>query len=108
MADGVQAIVKRVVTKAKSGDLTAARLVLDRLVPVRRGRPIEVSLPPITDAAGVATAQAAVVEAAARGAITFEEAEALSSLIDNRRKSIEMLDHEARLAEIEYRLKARK
>ena len=40
MADDVAGIVESVLTAAKAGDMTACRIILDRLVPVRRGRPV--------------------------------------------------------------------
>jgi hypothetical protein len=48
MADhAAQAVVKAVVAAAKDGDMTAARLVLDRIAPPCRGRPVRLNLPPI-------------------------------------------------------------
>ena len=35
-------VVQAVLDKAKSGDMAAARLVIDRIVPVRKGRPRDV------------------------------------------------------------------
>jgi hypothetical protein len=51
MADHAQAVVKAVVAAAKDGDMTAARLVLDRIAPPCRGRPVRLNLPPIVSAA---------------------------------------------------------
>ena len=45
MADDVKSIIEAVVAAAKGGDMTAARIVLDRLAPVRRGRPVQFDLP---------------------------------------------------------------
>jgi hypothetical protein len=39
MAEDVEAVVQAVVEKAKAGDMTAARMIIDRMVPLRRGRP---------------------------------------------------------------------
>jgi hypothetical protein len=39
MAGDAEAVVNAVVTAAKGGDMTAARLVLDRIAPPCRGRP---------------------------------------------------------------------
>ena len=33
-----------------AGDMTAARLILDRIVPVRKGRPVRLPLPPVKTA----------------------------------------------------------
>jgi len=67
MADDAEAVVKAVVAAAKNGDMTAARLVLDRIAPPCRGRPVRVDLPPIVGAADLVKALAAVADAMARG-----------------------------------------
>ena len=59
MADHAQAVVKAVVAAAKDGDMTAARLVLDRIAPPCRGRPVRLNLPPIVSAADLVRALAA-------------------------------------------------
>ena len=45
MAEDGDAVVKSVVAKAKEGDMQAARLVLDRILPPRKGRPVQLDLP---------------------------------------------------------------
>lgn len=40
MQDDAKDIVKVVLEAAKGGDMTAARLILERIAPVRRGRPV--------------------------------------------------------------------
>jgi hypothetical protein len=49
MEGGAEAIVQAIVDAAAKGDMTAARLVLDRIVPVRKGRAIHLTLPAIED-----------------------------------------------------------
>ena len=45
-----EAITQIVTAKALEGDIIAIRLVLDRIVPVRRERPIFFELPPLNTA----------------------------------------------------------
>jgi hypothetical protein len=52
-------VVKAVVAAAKDGDMTAARLVLDRIASPCRGRPVRLNLPPIVSAADLVRALAA-------------------------------------------------
>ena len=47
MAGDAEAVVRAVIDAAKGGDMTAARLVLDRIAPPCRGRPVRLDLPPI-------------------------------------------------------------
>ena len=47
MQDDAKDIVEAVLKAAKGGDMTAARMVLDRIAPARKGRPVEFELPAI-------------------------------------------------------------
>ncbi len=69
MEEGADAIARKVVDLAKEGDISAARLVIERLVPVAKERPIFLSLPDTGSAEGVAHAQAAILQAVAAGDI---------------------------------------
>jgi Family of unknown function (DUF5681) len=53
MEDDAEDIVRAVVNAAKAGDPTAMRLCIERLVPVRKGRPTTFDLPQIKTAADV-------------------------------------------------------
>ena len=95
-------IVRVVLAAAKNGDLTAARLILDRIAPVPRDRRLApFDLPVIDTAAAAALAQGVVIAAVAGGELRPSEGEALAGLIELRRRSVESQDFEARLAEIE-------
>jgi hypothetical protein len=74
------AITRAVAAEAKRGDMVAARLVLDRLWPVARGRALKLDLPSATNAA-VNKAPAKLLEAVADGMLTPEEAQAVSGLL---------------------------
>jgi hypothetical protein len=66
LLDGeVERLTRKAIERALEGDGVALRLCLERLIPPRRDRPIRLDLPPIPDAAGVAAAQQAVVQAVA-------------------------------------------
>jgi hypothetical protein len=89
MAEDTEAVVLAVVTAAKGGDMTAARLILDRIAPPRRGSPVSFKLPTIETAADISKALSAVVASVACGELTPDEATAISGLIETRRKVIE-------------------
>jgi Family of unknown function (DUF5681) len=61
MADDAEGVVQTVIEAAKAGDMTAARLILDRIAPPRRGSPVSFALPAIKTAADVTKALSAVV-----------------------------------------------
>ena len=73
MEDEAEAITGAVIDLAKGGDLTAARLVLDRILPVRKGRPINLDLPLIKSSEDVATAVAATIQTMCEAEITPNE-----------------------------------
>jgi ribosomal protein L17 len=101
MAGDAEAVVNAVVTAAKEGDMTAARLVLDRIAPPCRGRPVRLDLPPIVSAADLVKALAAVADAMARGVLSAEEAQAAAAVLEHHRKAVETFDLERRITAIE-------
>ena len=105
MEGQAEAITRRVVNAALEGDMVAIKMVLDRLVPARKSRPIQIDLPPTIDAGGVALAQARVVASVAGGEITPDEGMALSGLLEARRKAIETEELAARLQHLEAAVK---
>ncbi|MCB1968692.1 MAG: hypothetical protein KDI64_22255, partial [Candidatus Accumulibacter sp.] len=101
MEEGAAAIAKKIVEMAKQGDMSAARLVLERLVPPAKERPIFLDLPDTTSADGVAKAQAAILQAVAIGDLLPGEAATLASIVEARRKAVETLELEARISALE-------
>ena len=55
-----EALTKKAIELAKTGDMQALRLCLDRLVPPRKDRPVSFELPAITCAGDAAKASAAL------------------------------------------------
>src|SRR3982074_2669580 len=74
MQDDVENVVAAVVDAARDGDMTAARIVLDRIVPARRDNPVSFDLPKIERPADAVTASAAILSAVAEGRLTPGEA----------------------------------
>lgn len=101
MEGQADAITQRVVNAALAGDMSAIKLVMDRVAPARKSRPIRIDLPAIGDARGVALAQATVVAAVAGGDVTPDEGMALSGLLEARRRALETEQLEVRLQRLE-------
>jgi hypothetical protein len=101
----VPRIMARLEKDALKGDKAAAKLILDRTIPPRRGFPIAIKLPPINTAADVVAAMSVVMAKLASGTLSTIEAAELSSVIDAARKSIELNDVERRLATLEGKFK---
>ena len=68
--------------------MTAARLVLERIAPVRKGRPVYFDLPPVNTAGDIAAAMAALTTAMASGDLTPDEAATVASVLEMRRKTM--------------------
>ena len=104
IADGEAAgVLRDVIAKAKSGDLRAAEILLSRAWPVRKGRPVTFDLPSSATTDGIGVALDAVLRATAQGEITPDEAAAIGGVLEIRRKAIEHIEIEARLAALEAR-----
>ncbi len=104
LMDGqAETITQKAVDLALEGDTTALRLCLERILPPRKSRPINIALPEVKTAESVAEAQAAVVQAVADGELTPEEGSTITGILEARRKAIETQDHENRIAALEAR-----
>ena len=80
-----EAITRKVIDLAKSGDMTAIKLCMDRLAPPRRSAAIACDLPPLADRDSALSALAALVAAVSAGDVTPSEATAVSRIIDQYR-----------------------
>jgi hypothetical protein len=90
-----------VVNAAKSGDMRAAEILLRRVWQERKGRPVAFDFPAIETTADVTKALSAVVASIASGELTPEEATAVSSVIETKRKAIETQELEKRVVALE-------
>ena len=102
LADGeAEGIFAQVVASARGGDMKAADIILSRAWPQRKGRPVAFSVPPVASPANVLDAHRAILAAVGNGQITPEEATLLSGLLENKRKALETVEIETRLAKLE-------
>jgi hypothetical protein len=103
MEGHAEQITQTIIDAANRGDLAAARMVLERLAPPVRERPLALDLPDTSTAEGISAAQRAVLEAVGAGEILPAEATALSSVVDARRKAFETEELERRISLLEER-----
>ena len=101
MEGDTEGVIRAVIEKAKDGDMQAAKLILDRVVPLRKGRPIQIALPDMGDSTDVVKALSAMLQAVATGELSPEEAQSVASIIETQRRAIETLELETRIAELE-------
>jgi hypothetical protein len=102
LLDGeAEELTRKCIELAKTGDTTALRLCMERIAPVRKGRPVNVNLPPIATAEDVLGAIGATIEAMSQGDLTPDEASVIAGVLEIKRKAIETVDLEARLSAVE-------
>jgi hypothetical protein len=101
-------IGRKAVEMAKTGDTAAMRLVMERLLPPRKDRPIMFTLPKLETAADAVKATAALVEAVSVGDITPGEASELSKLVDGFTNALKAEDLQKRVEAIEAAIGAAK
>ena len=100
-AEGAEDVLRQAVTAAKGGDMRAAEMILSRVWPPRRGRPVALALPAVLTAADTVAALGALVGAVAAGELTTEEGAAVAGMLEMQRRAIETADLERRVAELE-------
>jgi len=108
LLDGeAEALTRKCIELAKEGDTTALRLCLERILPPVRGRRIVLDLPPVDSSADVLKAHAATIKAMGEGQITPDEAATVAGVLEAKRKAIETVEMEKRLATLEQRMEAK-
>jgi len=108
LLDGeAEALTRRAVELALEGDTTALRLCLERVLPPRKGRPINFTLPKMTNTGDLHAAALAILGAVSEGDISPEEAAAVAPLIEGVRKAMETDELSRRLEALEQALEGR-
>lgn len=103
--DDAEGVLRKQIELAKAGDQRAAELVLSRVWPTRKGRPVALDLPQLSKPADIVAAMGIVAASMAEGFITPEEANAAAGVLEIKRKAIETVDLEARIAALEQERK---
>jgi Family of unknown function (DUF5681) len=101
-----EALTRKAVELALGGDPIALRLCLDRLIPPRRGRKVQLDAAlPVCDVAELGPTMAAVTTAAISGEITPGEAAELARVVEIYAGAVEVTDFDRRLRELERQYK---
>jgi hypothetical protein len=104
LLDGeAEALTRKAVELALAGEATALRLCLERVIPPRRGRPVQLQVPPVQGAADLGSTMAAITTAAIEGSITPGEAAELARVVEIFVRAVETSDFEIRLQQLEER-----
>jgi hypothetical protein len=107
LLDGqANALTQKAIDLALSGDMTALRLCLERILPPRKDRPVTFTLPTITSAKDALSALSALLTAVSCGEITPTEASEVGKLVDGYVKATETNELADRLERLEKMMTA--
>src|SRR5579885_3459071 len=102
LLDGeAERLSRKAVEMALAGDITALPLCLDRILPPRRERPVNFTLPGLREPADAVDAMAAITGAVSTAEITPGEAAELARLVEAFVRALEANALEQRLRVIE-------
>jgi len=94
-------LVKKCIEMAKEGDGPSMRICMDRILPPRKDRPVNIALPLIESLTDATRAMAFIANAVSVGEITPSEGQVLSVIIENYRKIVETTELEKRIIALE-------
>ena len=86
---------------ARGGDVSAAALLLSRVWPARKGRPVAIDLPDLAQPGGAPAALAAVARLTAEGIISCEEAGEIAKVIETHMRATDMVELIRRIEKLE-------
>jgi hypothetical protein len=95
------ALVGKLIEVAKSGDVGALRLCIDRICPPQRDRTVAIELPPMTTAADAVAAMGVIMQAIGEGDLGAREAGELANVVAGFTQTITTAQLERRLDDIE-------
>jgi Family of unknown function (DUF5681) len=96
-----KALTRKAIDMALGGDMAAMRLVMERILPPRRERPLHFKLPPLKTAADAMTAIACIADGVAQGELSENEARTLVALVHAFIEGLAQVGSHLRLAALE-------
>jgi hypothetical protein len=98
-------LIHKLLERALGGDPRCLLYCVDRLLPQRRGRPVDLQLPQINSVQDVPLAMAAVTNGINAGKVTAEDASHLVHLFDSYVQAVVASDIAVRIEKVESVLK---
>ena len=96
-----EALTQTAISKALDGDSIALRLCMDRIAPPMKDKPVVFPLPKMRDAMDASQAAGSVLSAVSDGSLTPIEGTRVMGLIESYRRTLELMDIEQRLHQLE-------
>ncbi len=104
LEDGGESIVRKTLELANSGNMQAARLILERLLPARKQRCIPFELQSVKSAQDLPAAYDSILAAVAEGRITPADGQAIAEILARQAGVLEAAERERRIVESGGRL----
>lgn len=109
LVDGnAEKITQKLIELGLAGNVRCLQYCLDRLLPQRRGRPLDLQLPTINGVHDIAPVMASITNELNSGNLTPEEASQVIGLLESYARVITTKDLAIRLEQLELRLKQMK
>ena len=102
-ADESREICGSVIAQAKTGNMQAAKIILDRVLPPIKDKPIEIDLPKMMTCNDLVRAVECITSAVGSGLISPLEGESIARIVDIHIKALELNEIEKRLSNLEKR-----
>jgi hypothetical protein len=99
-------LIRTLVEKAKGGNIQALGMCLDRLLPARKERCISLEPRPIASPQDLPIHYQDITSAVAEGRITPSEGESLSNILTSHAQTMDRVNTDRRLTELEAQLPA--
>ena len=107
-AESIEAVFQAVLTAAtQDGDMAAAKLLIDRVIPSRRGAPVSFHIRPLKTPEDCALAYADLLDDVGSGRLTPDEAQTISSIVAKRAELFPSIELAAEIEALKAQLAQR-
>jgi|GEM_PF-1144348 len=105
MVDEGESLIRKALELAQGGNVRCIQICLNRILPSRPGRPVDISMPAIEGTRDLVPALAAITNAVADGSLTPEEANQLMKLVEVCASVLKVTELNARVEALEALMK---
>ena len=106
--DEQERLTRKCIKLAMRGNMSAMKLSIERICPVRRDVPINVQLPRVKTVEDATKLTSSLLDKVASGELTPSQGELLSRMVEKHIKVLQLNDLEARLQLLEERIESRR
>lgn len=103
--ENAMAIYQSMIEKAKEGDIQSAKFIMERIMPIRKSRPLSLPIKDIKDLDKIQVAFDKLFEEMSTGKITLDEMLSLVQVLEGRVKLLDTAEWQQRVEALEDKLK---